>query len=78
MEQYHYVCYEQPVGEHLKYLVWAQGRPVAGLASSSAPRLTIPILGRLSGTGPMDCHRLEPLSRIRSVLSSYLSSEQGA
>ena len=28
----------QPVGEHLKYLVWAQGRPVACLAWSSAPR----------------------------------------
>jgi hypothetical protein len=38
MEQYHYLGYEQPVGEHLKYLVWAQGRPVACLAWSSAPR----------------------------------------
>jgi hypothetical protein len=28
----------EPVGEHLKYLVWAQGRPVACLAWSSAPR----------------------------------------
>src|SRR6266481_4733560 len=38
MEQFHYLRYEQPVGEHLKYLVWAQGRPVACLAWSSAPR----------------------------------------
>jgi hypothetical protein len=38
MEQYHYLGYEQPVGEHLKYLVLAQGRPVACLAWSSAPR----------------------------------------
>ena len=38
LEQYHYLGYEQPVGEHLKYLVWAQGRPVACLAWSSAPR----------------------------------------
>jgi len=38
MEQHHYLQYEQPVGEHLKYLVWAQGRPVACLAWSSAPR----------------------------------------
>ena len=38
MEQYHYLGYEQPVGEHLKYLAWAQGRPVACLAWSSAPR----------------------------------------
>ena len=38
MEQHHYLAYEQPVGEHLKYLVWAQNRPVACLAWSSAPR----------------------------------------
>ena len=38
METHHYLGYEQPVGEHLKYLVWAQGRPVACLAWSSAPR----------------------------------------
>src|SRR5208282_1633028 len=38
MEQFHYLKYEQPVGEHLKYLVSAQGRPVACLAWSSAPR----------------------------------------
>src|SRR5437868_13780983 len=38
MEQFHYLGYEQPVGEHLKYLVWANGRPIACLAWSSAPR----------------------------------------
>ena len=38
MEHYHYLAYEQPVGEHLKYLAWAQGRPIACLAWSSAPR----------------------------------------
>ncbi len=38
LEQYHYLRYEQPVDEHLKYLVWAQGRPVACLVWSSAPR----------------------------------------
>src|ERR1700704_6170418 len=38
IEERHYLGYEQPVGEHLKYLVWAQGRPVACLAWSSAPR----------------------------------------
>lgn len=38
MEQYHYLGYEQPVGEHLKYLVWAGGRAIACLAWSSAPR----------------------------------------
>ena len=38
LEEHHYLGYEQPVGEHLKYLVLGQGRPVACLAWSSAPR----------------------------------------
>ena len=38
LEQYHYLRYAQPVGEHAKYLVWAQERPIACLAWSSAPR----------------------------------------
>ena len=38
LEQYHYLRYAQPVGEHLKYLVYAQGRPIACLSWSSAPR----------------------------------------
>jgi hypothetical protein len=38
IETYHYLGYEQPVGEHLKYLAWARGRPVACIAWSSAPR----------------------------------------
>jgi Druantia protein DruA len=38
LESHHYLRYEQPVGEHLKYLVWAQGRPIACLGWSSAPR----------------------------------------
>src|SRR6266849_1033718 len=38
LEQYHYLRYEQPVGESAKYLVSAQGRPIACLSWSSAPR----------------------------------------
>jgi hypothetical protein len=38
IERYHYLGYTQPVGEHLKYLVYGQGRPLACLAWSSAPR----------------------------------------
>ena len=38
MEQYHYLGYTQPVGEHLKYLVYSEDRPIAALAWSSAPR----------------------------------------
>ena len=38
LEAYHYLGYTQPVGEHLKYLVCAQGAPVACLTWSSAPR----------------------------------------
>src|ERR1700692_1311365 len=38
MEQYHYLGYAQPVGEHLKYLVKADGQAIACLAWQSAPR----------------------------------------
>ena len=38
LAQHHYLGYSQPVGEHLKYLVLAQGRPLACVAWSSAPR----------------------------------------
>jgi Domain of unknown function (DUF4338) len=38
IEHYHYLGYEQPVGEHLKYLIWSQERPIGCLAWSSAPR----------------------------------------
>jgi hypothetical protein len=38
LEEHHYLGYEQPVGEHLKYLVRVEGRPIAVLAWSSAPR----------------------------------------
>jgi hypothetical protein len=38
VEQYHYLCYEQPVGEHLKYLVSAKEQAIACLAWCSAPR----------------------------------------
>ena len=36
--QYHPLGYARPVGEHLKYLVYAAGRLIACLAWSSAPR----------------------------------------
>ena len=38
MQQYHYLGYTQPVGEHVKYLVYSEERPIAALAFSSAPR----------------------------------------
>ena len=38
MQQHHYLGYTQPVGEHLKYMVYAGGRPIACMAWSSAPR----------------------------------------
>ena len=42
MEAHHYLGYTQPVGEHLKYMVYAGERPVACLAWSSAPRHLAP------------------------------------
>jgi Domain of unknown function (DUF4338) len=38
LQHHHYLGYTQPVGEHLKYVVYAQGRPIACVAWSSAPR----------------------------------------
>ena len=38
MEQYHYLRYQHPVGEGLKYLVKTRGQVIACLAWSSAPR----------------------------------------
>jgi hypothetical protein len=38
LAQYHYLGYQQPVGAHLKYLVWGAGRPLACVAWGSAPR----------------------------------------
>ncbi len=37
MESHHYLGYTQPVGEHLKHMVYAGNRPVACLGWSSAP-----------------------------------------
>ena len=42
LAQHHYLGYTQPVGEHLKYLVYAGQRPIACLAWSSAPRHLAP------------------------------------
>ena len=38
VHQHHYLGYTQPVGEPLKYLVYARGRPIGCVAWSSAPR----------------------------------------
>ena len=38
LSQYHYLGYVHPVGEHLKYIAFAQERPVACFSWSSAPR----------------------------------------
>ncbi|MHC4946493.1 MAG: Druantia anti-phage system protein DruA [Planctomycetota bacterium] len=38
IETYHYLRYVQPVGEHLKYMIYSRGTPVACMAWSSAPR----------------------------------------
>ncbi len=38
LHRFHYLGYTQPVGEHLKYVVYAGERPIACSAWSSAPR----------------------------------------
>jgi hypothetical protein len=38
IEHHHYLRYTQPVGEQLKYMIYASGRPIACVAWSSAAR----------------------------------------
>jgi hypothetical protein len=38
LQEHHYLAYTQPVGEHLKYLIFARKTPIACMAWSSAPR----------------------------------------
>lgn len=38
ISEYHYLGYCHPIGEHLKYVVYLNNRPVSCLAFSSAPR----------------------------------------
>lgn len=51
IEHHHYLGYAQPVGEHLKYMIYAFERPIACLAWSSAPRHLAP-RDRFIGWGP--------------------------
>jgi len=38
IDRHHYLGYCHPVGEHLKYIILGEGRPIACLSWSSAPR----------------------------------------
>ena len=38
IHQYHYLGYTTPVGEHLEYIAFSQGRPLACIGWCSAPR----------------------------------------
>ena len=53
LQQHHYLGYSRPVGEHLKYLILAAGRPVACLAWSSAP-LQLNLRDRFVGAPKQD------------------------
>ena len=55
IERDHYLGYIQPVGEHLKYMVFAQDRPIACLGWSSAPR-QLNLRDRFVGA-PKDAYR---------------------
>jgi len=60
LQQHHYLGYTRPVGEHLKYLVFAQERVIACLAWSSAPRHLGP-RDRFIGWSPETRRRNLPL-----------------
>jgi hypothetical protein len=40
--EHHFLGYKRPVGEHLKLVAWALGRPIACVLWSSAPRHLAP------------------------------------
>jgi hypothetical protein len=66
MEAHHYLAYTQPVGEHLKYLISAQGTPIACMAWSSAPRHLGPrdrFIGWTQAQRRANIHRLAYNSR---------------
>jgi hypothetical protein len=60
LQQHHYLGYTRPVGEHLKYLVFAQERVLACSAWSSAPRHLGP-RDRFIGWSPETRRRNLPL-----------------
>ena len=61
VQQHHYLGYTQPVGEHLKYLVMAHGRPIACLSWCSAAR-RLGIRDRYIGWSPQA--RLQNISMV--------------
>ncbi|HQG87861.1 MAG TPA: DUF4338 domain-containing protein [Planctomycetota bacterium] len=60
--QYHPLGYTHPVGEQLKYLVTAQGRPLACLVWASAPRHLGPRDRFIGWTADVRRHRLRLLA----------------
>jgi hypothetical protein len=61
IHQFHYLGYTQPVGEHLKYLVFSKDRPIACMALSSAVRHLGPrdrFLGWTPAIRQKNCHLL--------------------
>jgi hypothetical protein len=84
IEEHHYLGYTQPVGEHLKYMVYAGDRPLACLAFSSAPRHIGPrdaFIGWDAGTRKKNisliCYNIRflilPWVRVRYLASHILS-----
>ena len=65
MEEHHYLGYEQPVGEHLKYLVWA-ARP--------AHRVPGLVIGSASPRQPRPLHRLGCAQRDAATSASSLTT----
>lgn len=80
VEQHHYLGYRQPVGEHLKHLVTAQGRPIACFCRSSAPRSVTS--GRRTTTSRSPKLRYSPYSSTRVTVPGTtrptMSSRRGS
>ena len=68
IEQYHYLGYEQPVGEHLKYLVWAAG-PADRLSGVVSRRRGTWAAATASSAGRRGAAAQHPLGRLQHALS---------
>jgi hypothetical protein len=85
LAQFHYLGYARPVGEHLKYLAFAKGRPVACLTWSSAASKRGCTVDRREAEGLYDSGReptifrlLEMDQQIQALKDSLAPSKQNS
>ena len=69
LQTYHYLGYRRPVGEHVKYLVYGRGQPIACLSWSSAPRHLGPRDRFIGWSAPQRRAQIHLLAGLEGVLT---------